>query len=153
MAAANLAGQAINVTKTASPHALAYVLSSKFGVPHGNAVALFLKPFFALNTKLAMSGKATNIAPEILEQRMKTVLSLLNFSTVEEAEIGWQDVLKRCGLVSSLREAGVASPTDIAQIVDGVNAERLGNHPAILGHDRLYELVRRLYDANVGGRT
>ena len=42
MKAANLAGQAINITQTTAPHAFSYKLTSLFGLPHGHAVALCL---------------------------------------------------------------------------------------------------------------
>jgi len=38
--AANLAGRAINITKTTAPHAISYSMTSYFGVPHGEAVIL-----------------------------------------------------------------------------------------------------------------
>ena len=37
-----LAGCSINITKTTVPHALSYVLTSHFGVPHGQAVSFWL---------------------------------------------------------------------------------------------------------------
>jgi len=43
--AANLAGQAIAITRTGVPHALSYLLSSKYGVPHGVAVATTMAPY------------------------------------------------------------------------------------------------------------
>lgn len=46
MEGANLAGQAINITRTTAPHAMSYTLTSKFGYPHGHAVALTF-PYFS----------------------------------------------------------------------------------------------------------
>ncbi|MEM5583790.1 iron-containing alcohol dehydrogenase [Roseibium sp. AS2] len=43
--AANLAGRAIAITRTTVPHALSYLLSSKYGVPHGLAVATTMSPY------------------------------------------------------------------------------------------------------------
>ncbi|MEO8666060.1 MAG: phosphonoacetaldehyde reductase, partial [Ignavibacteria bacterium] len=43
--AANLAGKAINITKTTAPHALSYSMTSYFGVPHGQAVSITLGEF------------------------------------------------------------------------------------------------------------
>lgn len=40
--AANLAGQAINITQTTAAHAMSYKLTSLFGVPHGRAAAVCL---------------------------------------------------------------------------------------------------------------
>ena len=38
--AANLAGQAINITQTTAAHAMSYKLTSLFGLPHGRAAAV-----------------------------------------------------------------------------------------------------------------
>ena len=42
MQAANYAGRAINITQTTAAHAMSYKLTSMYGLPHGNAVALCL---------------------------------------------------------------------------------------------------------------
>ena len=47
--AANDAGRAINITRTTVPHALSYTLTSKYGYPHGHAVALTFPFFFKYN--------------------------------------------------------------------------------------------------------
>jgi alcohol dehydrogenase class IV len=39
--AANLSGKAINVAKTNAPHAISYLFTSKFKIPHGIAVSIF----------------------------------------------------------------------------------------------------------------
>ena len=46
---ANDAGCAINITRTTVPHALSYTLTSKYGYPHGHAVALTFPFFFKYN--------------------------------------------------------------------------------------------------------
>ena len=47
--AANLAGKAINIAKTSGAHAISYVLTSKFNIPHGQAVALTLPAWYDFN--------------------------------------------------------------------------------------------------------
>jgi len=39
--AANLSGSAINIAKTNAPHALSYLFTSRFKIPHGIAVSIF----------------------------------------------------------------------------------------------------------------
>ena len=39
--AANFSGKAINIAKTNAPHALSYLFTSKFRIPHGIAVSIF----------------------------------------------------------------------------------------------------------------
>ena len=38
--ASNLAGKAINISKTTAPHAVSYPFSSMFNIDHGHAVSL-----------------------------------------------------------------------------------------------------------------
>jgi alcohol dehydrogenase len=39
--AANFSGKSINIAKTNAPHALSYLFTSKFKIPHGIAVSIF----------------------------------------------------------------------------------------------------------------
>ena len=50
--AANLAGKAINISKTTAPHATSYPFTSLFNISHGHAVSLFLKIFLNLIFKI-----------------------------------------------------------------------------------------------------
>lgn len=43
--ASNLAGRAIAISRTTIPHALSYVLTSHYGIPHGKAVAVSMGPY------------------------------------------------------------------------------------------------------------
>ena len=47
--ASNLAGKAINISKTTAPHAVSYPFTSLFNVSHGHAVGLFFEKFFSFN--------------------------------------------------------------------------------------------------------
>lgn len=54
--AANFSGHAINIAKTNAPHALSYLFTSKFKIPHGIAVSIFFVEiinlyYFAANNK------------------------------------------------------------------------------------------------------
>ena len=42
-------GLAINVTRTCFPHTMGYLLTERFGIPHGTACAVFQKDFFEYN--------------------------------------------------------------------------------------------------------
>lgn len=46
-------GLAISVTGTAFPHALGYFLSEQYGIPHGNACAVYLSAFVSHNASVA----------------------------------------------------------------------------------------------------
>lgn len=49
LVAANLAGQAINITTTTAAHAMSYKLTSLYGIAHGHAVALCLPEVWKIN--------------------------------------------------------------------------------------------------------
>ena len=46
--ASNLAGKAINISKTTAPHAASYPFTSLFNINHGHAVGLFFESFFII---------------------------------------------------------------------------------------------------------
>ena len=54
-AASLYGGLAISVTGTAFPHALGYFLSEQYGIPHGNACAIYLEEFIRYNAEVAVS--------------------------------------------------------------------------------------------------
>lgn len=51
-------GLAISVTGTAFPHALGYFLSEQYGIPHGNACAVYLEEFLIHNAEVAAEEAA-----------------------------------------------------------------------------------------------
>ena len=51
------------MTGTAFPHALGYFLSEQYGIPHGNACAVYLEDFIAYNVATAPEEAKTLLAP------------------------------------------------------------------------------------------
>jgi len=45
----NLAGKAINISKTTAPHAVSYPFTSLYNISHGHSVSLFFEKFFKFN--------------------------------------------------------------------------------------------------------
>ena len=59
--AANFAGQAINISRTTAAHAYSYAFTSRYGIPHGQAVwltlpAVFHSHYHADDTNICNSG-------------------------------------------------------------------------------------------------
>lgn len=132
--AAHLAGKAINISKTTAPHALSYTLTSKFGVPHGHAVALCIRKIFELHevkdSALGIHAKQKGLYEAIGVETAQQVEQLLNyFMLLADLEI-------------DLACLGVCSDEDRQVIVDSVNVERLANHPVELTADDLFELLK-----------
>lgn len=82
-------GLAIGVTGTAFPHALGYFLSEQYGIPHGNACAVYL-PDFISHSIAAAPEEAKNLflavgtEPEALIALINANLPTLGVSLTEE---------------------------------------------------------------------
>lgn len=72
--AANLAGKAINISKTTAAHALSYPITTLYHIPHGHAVALNLVKVYELNKGVVY----TNIQDPRGVEYVKSVLSELD---------------------------------------------------------------------------
>lgn len=131
--AANLAGKAINITKTTAPHAISYTMTSKFGVPHGHAVTLCLRNMFSVNIK-----KSKDMGMNMTHCEIFKALGVTN---VLESKDLLNKFMEIGGLETSLNKLGIKSELDLAVIVDNVNVERLGNHPVVLNKQDLLEVL------------
>lgn len=136
--AANYAGKAINISKTTAPHALSYGITSAFGVPHGHAVALTLGRFFNINEALAIKMERTDLLSTLGE-----LYGFLQADSAQKAEEQWYALMLTCGLKISPQELGIRKQSDIELIVNGVNVERLSNHPIALGKNDLKQALGR----------
>lgn len=121
--AAYHAGQAINHTRTTGPHALSYYLTAEHGVPHGQAVALFLPAFFLYNHPPADLYKQLGVnsnaeAASLIKKRMK-----------------------EAGLVTGLSELGIDKEKIMDKLMAEVNEERFGNNPVAFDRDQLKQLI------------
>lgn len=127
MLSAHLAGQAINLSKTTAAHALSYALTQRHGIPHGHAAALMLGAVGRLNGSVAETDCQDPRGPAHVRRAVASASAILGATpeTLPQAVAG---LIKRLGLASSLREAGVPREAlaDLAGLVDPV---RLGNNP------------------------
>jgi len=98
------AGRAINITKTTAPHAFSYVFTSKYGYPHGHAVALTFPFFMKLNGIAELYELLGLSAENVIQQMEKYVASM--------------------GLSLQL-----SSAVDLPSALQAVNMQRLANNP------------------------
>lgn len=143
---ANLAGQAINLSKTTAPHALSYYLTSHHGVPHGHAVGLFLGAFFLANEGLDQPDSGNVNLRKKSKNNLQDIYKILDIkpATAEAAEKKFNELLKKIGLKTRLRDVGV-SKKELNKIVLSVNVERLANNPIPLTHKDLYAILAQIY--------
>ena len=144
MSAANLAGKAINISKTTAPHALSYVITSEFGLAHGHAVALTLGEFFVLHSKVTEAQLNSNDGLSQFSQTMQELFALLKVNNAREAKNKWYGMMQGCGLETGLTNNGIRTEGDIDKIIEGVNLERLSNHPVKLTVEMMKDIFKQL---------
>ncbi len=120
--AAHLSGKAINISRTTAAHALSYVLTSKYGIPHGHAVALSISGLFLCNME------AVDVRP---------VLEAMRISR-EEVSSYFHNLMEKTGLETDLKKLNVGN---LDELVENVNPERLENNPKKLSREDLIKIL------------
>ena len=139
--AAHLAGQAINITRTTAPHALSYILTSAFGVSHGQAVALWLPAFFIINADYQNRPLNDPRGKTHLDMVFTTLFTLFEVKTAHEFVQRFSRILTDTGLSLALDELGIDGPNHAQLIIDNVNLERLSNNPVAISAADLYQVI------------
>lgn len=125
-----VAGLAFSQTGTTGSHACSYILTAKYGLPHGEACAFTLDSWFAINA---------GVRPELndLAKRMGFTDAL----AVSQAVSGLK---KKLGLRSRLSEIGVTLD-DLNEIAANSNASgNMANNVAKIGVEGIKELFKKL---------
>jgi len=142
--AANLAGKAINITKTTAPHALSYRLTSAHGISHGHAAAMTLGAFFVFHESAIKGGEFDVASLRELEEISCRLYSILGVGSAGAAYTKWYQLMIDCGLDTKLSGVPFSESDDLLDIASSVNTERLGNHPLRLSTENLLEVMRRV---------
>ncbi|MDQ3194436.1 MAG: phosphonoacetaldehyde reductase, partial [Bacteroidota bacterium] len=127
--AANLAGKAINITKTTAPHAVSYSMTSYFGIPHGQAVSITLGEFLEFNCGV---NENDIVGKKSIGEVRKTLEQLSGFlGSIDPvgAKLCIKELMRGIGLKTKLSELGIREEKDLKMIIKNVNLERLKNNP------------------------
>jgi alcohol dehydrogenase class IV len=127
--AAHLAGKAIDIAKTTGPHALSYYFTSHYDVPHGHAVALTLGRFIQFNSRVSRQDVADARGVDYVRCTMERLLGLLGVKSPEEGTAMIEDLMTEIGLETDVRKVGLGDAADVAELIRGINADRLKNNP------------------------
>ena len=139
--AANLAGKAINITRTTAPHALSYPLTKFYNIPHGHAVALTLGKFFIIN---ASTNKKINDqrGKKYIDKTMNKIYSLFDCNNEFDCHDKWYRIMSEASLELDLRKLGLKSVSDIKKVVSNINIERLNNNPVAINKKDLENIFK-----------
>ena len=139
--AANLSGQAINITKTTAPHALSYKISSKYGLQHGHAVALTLGKFFIINAPKDDINILDKRGHKYLLKTMKSLFKILEVTSAQEASAYWYNLMQRTGLESNVIKACSLNKDGLKKIILSVDQFRLKNNPVKIDNTDLAQAL------------
>lgn len=129
--ASNFSGKAINIAKTTAPHAMSYVLTSKYNIPHGQAVMIILPFVYEFNAK--MEGELNEKrGKDHLKKVFEELNSLLYVSSSKEAKEKLINMMTKLNLKTKLSEI-TDEEINVKELINSINLERLKNNPLILG--------------------
>lgn len=136
--ASNLAGKAINITKTTAGHAMSYKLTSMYGISHGHAVALCVSkliPYMLLHSDLCIDSRGE----AYFLSMMNEIGKILGGKDASEIQTVYDGLLTKLNL-----EVPMAAVSDFEILKKSVNVERLGNHPISLDENAIDDLYHKI---------
>ena len=123
--ASNLAGKAINISKTTAPHATSYPFTSLFNISHGHAVSLFFENFFRFNyDNLEKSETSFD-----LRKRFELIFHLFGVKNIHDFSSKISIIKKKAQLEDNLKTLNINIKKSSEEIIKGINLLRLGNNP------------------------
>ncbi len=129
--ASNLAGKAINISKTTAAHAWSYALSSKYNIPHGHAVWLTLPKIFEIHN----STKINN-----LEKTMTKLRKILLINSGNDIQEYFNTFLKSLGIKKKNITDFNFSIAERVKLSQSVNEERMSNNPVVFSQKDIKEI-------------
>ncbi len=141
--ASNLAGQAINITKTTAAHAWSYNLTKKYGIPHGHAVWVTLPKIFEIHATSRADLIRDPRGPKNLATVMATLMDILNISGKEDIGLYFIKMLASIDIKADIVEDFQIPKKARLALSSNVNQERMGNNPVMFlqSHiDKIFKL-------------
>ena len=137
--AANVAGRAINISKTTAGHAMCYKLTSLYGIAHGHAAMLVnseLLPFMMENLDKCSDKRGRAYLDNIFHD-------LANYLNISYSELS--DYFRKLLHKYDLYDVSV-NDDDIDTLVNSVNVERLSNNPVKLDNNDIRKIYTKTFN-------
>ena len=136
--ASNLAGKAINISKTIAPHAISYPFTSLFNISHGHAVSLFFEKFFKFNyNNLDKSETSFD-----LKKRYDLIFNIFNASNIDDFNSKILFIKRKANLEDDLKKLNVNIEKNSENIIKGINLLRLGNNPVKIDDKDIHNIIK-----------
>ncbi|MEK6809415.1 MAG: phosphonoacetaldehyde reductase [Nanoarchaeota archaeon] len=145
MVAANLAGKAINISKTTACHSISYPMTSYFGISHGHACALTLAEMSLYNAEITPDECLDKRGSDYVKAVMQDLCSLFKVKDPQQLQQKVNRLMDQIGLDRRLSHLGIIHPADHGVIVaNGFNPERVKNNPRNLTEEALREILKKI---------
>jgi len=138
--AANIAGRAINITKTTAGHAMCYKLTGLYGYSHGHSAALCVSrlfPYMYNHLEQCIDPRGKDYLKSVFDE----LIASFGYSDINGFVTFWDSLL--ADIHSPVKEV---TPSDIDILANSVNAERLNNNPVSLSKDSIKALYKQILD-------
>lgn len=143
--ASNLAGKAINLSKTTACHAISYHFTSHFGVPHGHACALTLGEIFVHNSLVNDKDYSDPRGKEYVQKVIQDLILLFEVNTADQACQKINQLMDSIGLFRSIKKLGIDTPEKLTLILkNGFHQQRMKNNPRYLNEEQLRKILERI---------
>ena len=136
----NLAGQAINISKTTAPHAVSYPFTSIYGINHGHAVSLTLNQFLRFNY-IHLNEAKCNFS---LSGRFENLFRLSNTKDFVSFDKFLKNIKREANLEGDFKKLKIDIEKDFSNFVSGINALRLANNPVDIQIKDLKKIILNL---------
>ncbi len=139
--AANLAGKAINLSKTTASHAISYAISLQHNVPHGIAVGLTLHAMMRHNAGVSPNELNDKRGCLYVQTTILEIAKLLGFGSVETCATAIKSFFQELTNTKSAVDFGIVTQQDRHRIAAAVNIERLRNNPRLVSTEHIMAML------------
>ena len=143
MLGSNLAGKAINITKTTAPHAVSYPFTTFFDIPHGHSVSLTLNYFLNYNYNLNEKDCIDKRGAKYVKNKIENLAKSLSYSDVKGFSLALDNLIKNLTLSINLNKLNISNQELIDYIIPNINYERVKNNPRKLNKESLINFFNK----------
>ena len=137
--ASNLAGKAINISKTTAPHAVSYPFTSLYNISHGHAVSLFFEDFFKFNYKNLLRSETSFD----LKKRFDLIFKIFEVSDINHFNSKISFIKNQSKLEDNLEQLNINLKNNSKKIIEGINLLRLGNNPIKINQFDILDIINK----------
>lgn len=143
MQGSNLAGKAINITKTTAPHAVSYPFTTFFNIPHGHSVSLTLNYFLNYNYNLNEKDCNDKRGVKYVKNKIENLAKSLNFFDVRSFSFALNNFINNLNLSVNLSELEISKKQIIDYVIPNINYQRIKNNPRKINENELFSFLSK----------